>query len=148
MADEISPLRSEVIEKFIEIESWMDCIISQHYFEKLKIGFVSEVLWDEYFSFALKRRVLLKICQDLQGDIESKLNRLNTIRNYFAHIGKKITEGPDPNGPLRIPDPRDFTRSVNFTELYKEFVILEPPVAAALIEAFKKKGGQAIKKST
>src|SRR5258707_9251784 len=110
---DLTKLRSEVIEKSIAIEWVINSIISQHYLGKPRIDFVSEVLYDEYFTFALKRRILLKICPDLRGDFENKLNRANTIRNYFAHVGSpSLIEGSDPNGPARTPDPRDFSRSV------------------------------------
>jgi hypothetical protein len=141
MADTLSLLRAEVIEKSINVEWLLHAIISQHYFGQVRIKFVSEVLYDEYCSFALKRRVVLKICPELQGKAENQLNRLNTIRNYFAHVGQPIVDGPDSKGPSRIPDPRDFSASVDFEELHKEFNKIEGPLVKALAEAFQQKGG-------
>ena len=60
----ISKYRSEVIEKAINIEWIMSAIICQHYFKKTILPFLLEVLYDEYFSFALKRRILEKIVKD------------------------------------------------------------------------------------
>ena len=93
MTSDISQLRAEVIEKAINVEWLIHAIISQHFFNAVKLEFVSMVLYDEYCSFALKRRILLKICPKLEGDIEQKINRLASIRNYFAHIGQGFIEG-------------------------------------------------------
>jgi len=60
----ISKYRSEVIERAINIEWIMSAIICQHYFKKVIMPFLLEVLYDEYFSFALKRRILEKIVKD------------------------------------------------------------------------------------
>src|SRR5215204_2008170 len=59
---DISTIRSAVIEKSINLEWMMNAIISQHYFGAVKKSFILEVLYDEYCSFALKRRILMKIC--------------------------------------------------------------------------------------
>jgi hypothetical protein len=141
VADAISPLRGEVIEKTINVEWLMHAIISQHYFGHVRLDFVSEVLYDESFPFALKRRILLKICPDLQGKVENQLNRLNTIRNFFAHVGQSVVDGLDPKSPARIPSPRDFTESVNFDVLYREFLAIEGPLTKALFATYEKKGG-------
>lgn len=53
--DEISKCRAEVIERFINIEWIINAIISQHYLKRVVVSFILEVLYDEYFSFALKR---------------------------------------------------------------------------------------------
>ena len=143
MADELSSMRATVIEKSINIEWLANAIISQHYFGRVKIAFVSEVLYDEYCSFALKRRVLLKICPELRGNFEKDLGRINTIRNYFAHCGQQIIEGPDPSGPTRIPDPKNFAKSIDFAGLYKEFCALEKPIVEQLFAVYKGKGGLA-----
>ena len=54
----LSQMRSEVIEKFINLEMIINAIISQHYFRKVYMPFFFEVLYDEYCSFGLKRRIL------------------------------------------------------------------------------------------
>lgn len=56
MADNISieNMRSIVIEKTINVEWLMSSIISQHYLKRVIKEFLLEVLYDEYFSFALK----------------------------------------------------------------------------------------------
>ena len=80
--EKLSRYRSEVIERFINIEWIINAIISQHYFKRVLLPFVLEVLYDEYFSFALKRRVLEKIIKTIDNQKVQDLNRLNTIRNY------------------------------------------------------------------
>jgi len=142
MAENLTQMRAAVIEKSINIEWLMNATISQHYFGQVKISFLSEFLYDEYCSFALKRRVLLKVCPELKGRFESDLGRINTIRNYFAHCGQQIVEGADPNGPARAPDPKDFTKAIDFAALYKEFGELEKAVLDQLFATFKGKGGQ------
>lgn len=148
MTDTVSALRAEVIEKTINAEWLIHAIISQHYFGQVRIGFVSEVLYDEYCSFALKRRILLKLCPGLQGETEQQLNRLNTIRNFFAHVGQSIVDGPNINSPSRIPSPRDFSKTVDFDALYKEFLSIEGPLLKALFNAYEQKGGVSIASAT
>lgn len=141
MADPTAALRGEVIEKSINVEWLIHAIISQHYFGNVRIDFISEILYDEYCSFALKRRILLKVCPGLQGQVEQQLNRLNAIRNLFAHIGQRIVDSPDANAAGRVPSPRDFTKSIDFDALRKEFVVLESSLTTSLFATFKKKGG-------
>lgn len=148
MTDGISALRAEVIEKTINVEWLIHAIISQHYFGQVRIGFVSEVLYDEYCSFALKRRIVLKLCPTLRGEPEQQLNRINTIRNFFAHVGQSVVDGPNPNGPSRIPSPRDFSKTVDFAALYEEFLSIEKPLAKALFAAYEQKGGISVQPAT
>lgn len=136
-----SQARADVIERAINIEWLMHAVISQHFFGKVQEEFVFSVLYDEYCSFALKRRVLLKIAPDL-APIEQPLNRLSTIRNYFAHVGQILIDGPDAAGPTRIPDPRKPSRSVDFSALHQEFLGIEQQVTKALFESYRAKGGE------
>ena len=145
---DISDTRALVIEKFIKIEWLVNVIISQHYLGRSDKQFMLEFLYDEYCSFGLKRRVLIKISPALKGKVENDLNRLNTIRNYFAHVGIEIFSPSVPSGPGRVPDPRDHSRSVDFDELHKEFLELERPVVIALANHFQSIGGQLKLKET
>ena len=144
MNKSISSLRAEVIERTIQLETIICVIISTHYLGMARSDFIFDFLYDEYCSFALKRRILLKTCPELSGDIEQKLNRINSIRNLFAHVGHPFIEGPDPNGPSRVPSPRDFNKSVDFSALHQEFRHLDELVLAALIAVLKSKGGEVI----
>jgi len=144
----LSNVRAEVIEKSINMEWIINAIISQHYFKKVFLPFVTEVLYDEYCSFALKRRILEKIIPNLDGQQIQKLNRLNTIRNYFAHCGQQIFDGPAPPPKEQkgwVPDPRKPTKPINFASLHSEFINLESSVSKYLFEIFQKLGGVAVK---
>jgi len=142
----LSKYRSEVIEKFINIEWIINAIISQHYFKRVLIPFVLEVLYDEYFSFALKRRILQKIIPDLDNKKIQDLNRLNTIRNYFAHCGPeffKISEIPKPEPKGIVPDPRtrDLEKGIDFEKLYGEFIEKDREVTTYLGKIYTNLGG-------
>jgi len=98
--DQVSEHRAEVIERAIDIEWLMSAIISQHYFGRVVKEFVLEVLYDEYFSSGLKRRVLEKAVEDIDRQQLQNLNRANTIRNYFTHCNQQLFLGGD--APLQV----------------------------------------------
>lgn len=140
----LSKYRSEVIEKFINCEMIMNAIISQHYFKKIITSFLFEVLYDEYFSFGLKRRILEKIVPNLERRKIDDLNRLNTIRNYFAHCNQEFFEGSEMPGEevgWIVPDPKDIEKGIDFEKLYKEFIEKEEGVVQYLVDIFKEMGG-------
>ncbi len=121
----LSTYRAEVIEKFINIETIINIIICQRYFKKVIRDFYFEVLYDEYFTFGLRRRILEKILKNIDKQYKEKvqdLNRLNTIRNYFAHCNQEYIEGPDKTQKGKVLDPRNIDREVNFKDLYSEFI--------------------------
>ncbi len=143
----LSKARANVIEKFIVMDNLINAIISQHYFKKVSMGFVLDVLYDEYFSFGLKRSILEKIVPDIDQDKRNKIGRLNTIRNLFAHCGPKLWEGI--NGPpgahafrRRIPNPRKPKESLDFDALYNEFIGIEPEIITYLSKVYIDLGGQ------
>lgn len=143
-----SKLRSEVIERFINIEWILNAIITQHYFKRIFAPFLFEVLYDEYFNFGLKRRIIEKIIPNLNRQLLQDLNRLNTIRNYFAHCNQEIFRGskiPDPDEKGIIPDPRKLYREVDFKKLYEEFMKKEGPVINYLWDVFQSLGGKFVK---
>ena len=72
--DVLSKYRAEVIERFINMEWLINAIICQHYFKRVLMPFLLEVLYDEYFSFALKRRILEKIINNIDGQKVQELN--------------------------------------------------------------------------
>lgn len=141
----ISKYRSEVIEKAINIEWIMSAIICQHYFKKTILPFLLEVLYDEYFSFALKRRILEKIVKDFNKKKLQDLNRLNTIRNYFAHCNQQIFEGsgiPTENERGKVVDPRNLDKAIDFEKLYGEFMNIAAELERYLAGIFIKIGGE------
>ena len=141
----ISKYRAEVIEKSINIECIINAIISQHYLHKVMKNFYLEVLYDEYFTFALKRRILEKIIIKKKKPNSQKiqaLNRLNTIRNYFAHCNQEIFEASDKTKKWgKIIDPRRIEREIDFESLYSEFVEKEKGVTEYLAKLFQDLGG-------
>lgn len=138
---EISKYRSEVIEKFINIEWLINVIISQHYLKTTSESFLFDFLYDEYCSFGLKRRILKKIIE--LDPIEENLNRLNTIRNYFCHCNQRV-QIPQEGNKEKIIDPRDKTKEIDFEKLYNEFNKKEPKVSEYLAETFKNIGGKIV----
>jgi hypothetical protein len=141
----ISKYRSEVIERAINVEWIMSAIICQHYFKKVIMPFLLEVLYDEYFNFALKRRILEKIVKDFDKKKLQDLNRLNTIRNYFAHCNQQIIEGPGiptENNMGKVVDPRKLDKAIDFEKLYGEFMGITGELEKYIVGIFIKIGGE------
>jgi hypothetical protein len=136
-------LRGDIIERAANIETMIGCVLSMVYFGRVRTTFTFDLLADEYCSFALKRRVLMKLVPRLKEvkDFEQNLNRLGTIRNYFAHVGLLMSDRPEADAESRTPDPRNFEKSVDFRALHKEFLEKEKIVLDALIEEYKRLGG-------
>jgi len=141
----ISKYRSEVIERFINIEWIINSIISQHYFDRLSFPFVFEVLYDEYFNFSLKRRILEKIVKNMDNGKVQDLNRVNTIRNYFAHCNQLIIFGENLKIEGKVVDPRKLDRTIDFEILYKEFMTVAGGLEEYLANIYKQKGGILVK---
>jgi hypothetical protein len=122
----------------------INAIISQNYFGKIIWPFVYRVLYDEYFTFGLERRILDKIIKkySFERDPIQNLNRLSTIRNYFAHCGKKIFLVEEEKGI--VLDPRNEEKEIDFHALYQEFKKLGPSTANYLVDIYKKIGGEII----
>jgi len=135
--EQISSYRSEVIEKFINIEWLINCIISQHYFSQVNRDFIFEVLYDDQCSFGLKRNIFLKAIGDADNKKVEDLNRLNKIRNLFAHC-----DSQDPNMPGKIVDPKNREAQIDFEQLYQDFVRLAPGVVQYLFSIFQGRGGK------
>ena len=143
--DTLSKYRSEIIEKFINIEWIINIIISQYYLKRADKSFLFEVLYDEYFSFALKRRILEKIIKNIDNRKVQDLNRLNTIRNYFAHCGQEYIKGPDKTQKGRVLDPRNIEEEVNFESLYTEFMKEQGSVVEYLMQIAAELGAESEK---
>lgn len=140
----LSKYRGEVIDKFVNIESLINAIISQHYFKEVKGSFLLEVLYDEYFTFGLRRRILTKIIPDFDDKIIQDLNRLNTIRNYFVHCGPEFVRASQKVGRKRVvPDPRkrSLEPGIDFEKLYREFFAKWEGVQEYLLKVFVDLGG-------
>ena len=144
---DLTRARAEVIESFINVESLVGSIICQHYFKEVRSDFVDDFLQDEYCSFGLKRRILEKIGNDFDRSVVQKMNRLNTIRNYFAHCGGECFDGltiPSDGEHGYTPDPRKRGNKIDFRALHYEFFCLVPHVSSYLFETFRQLGGWVI----
>jgi hypothetical protein len=144
---QLSEWRSEVISSFIAIEQLVNCIICQHYFERIDKNFFLEVLYDEYFDFGLRRRILDKILPADRKDLIQPLNRMSRIRNYFGHCGLEVIDGvglPALQEAGEVPYPGNPDRRIDFRELFDEFKDLEGRVVKPLAEFFTSLGGHCI----
>jgi hypothetical protein len=115
----LNSMRSEVIERSIEIELLMSGIICVHYFGRINMPFWFEVLYDENFSFAMKRRILEKIAPLTDRRTFDELNRIGTIRNYFAHRSLNFVDFKMMK--LVAVDPKRLDRTIDFESLFQEF---------------------------
>jgi hypothetical protein len=112
--DELTKARGEVIEKFINLETIINAIISQHYFKKVRQDFFFELLYNQSFNFGLRISILEKIVPNIDRIKVEKLRKLNAVRNYFAHCGPEIfptrATGIDTEKG-RVPHPADYQKS-------------------------------------
>lgn len=146
MSKRISEYRSEVIEKFINIEWLINAIISQYYLKRVDKSFLFDILYDVNCFFALKRNVLQKIAPSF-SKLED-LNRLSNIRNYFAHCGQEVFPGskkPEPGERGKVLDPKDTKRELDFQSLYNEFKSKESDVTKELANLLVSLGGKLFK---
>lgn len=120
----LSQKRGEIIEKFMNIELIISCIIARNYAPKengINKTFLTDVLYDEYFHCGLKIRILEKIVED--SILIQELRRLNKIRNIFAHSGHTILTKLE-IGKLRekkVNLSRSIEQNPDYQKLYNEF---------------------------
>lgn len=131
--------RNEIIERCISLELLMSGIISYHYFGKISMSFLLEVLYDENCSFGFKRKIVEKIVPNLDRSRINNLNRIGSIRNYFAHYHPNIIH-PETGDKVAV-DTRHLYRIIDFETLYKEFQRLYPPVSEYLTGILEKISG-------
>ena len=141
---ELAEARAIVIERAINVETMLDAIISQHYIGKVTKNFVFEVLYDEYFNFGIKAKIFSKITPDQSWF--HKLNRLSSIRNYFAHRGR-VTVDFERGGDPFVPDPKNFAKAIDFDGLFTEFCKLADALEPVLMEHFLRAGGRLMEES-
>ena len=136
-------LRAEVIQELIGLEALVDCVISVHYLGKISKAFYNEVLYDEYFSFGLKVRILSKILssEGKEGEDQIRvLQRLNNIRNIFAHCG--ATWYAADSGESFVPNPKKPDQGLDFDALRAEFNGALPAVRDYLLLKAVEKGAE------
>lgn len=136
--EKLKAARGEVINSFANIETVINTIISQHYLKRVNRAFILEVLYDELFSFGLRRNILEKIVPEFDPGQMRNLRELNRIRNYFAHCGLQMTD-LDSDVPF-YPNPRKSKKQfVEWDTLYGDFNRLVPEVLRYLGELMKRK---------
>lgn len=124
--------RGRIIELFSRLEHRIDKIISYHFFKRQNNDFIWTLLSNDQCSFALKRNVFEIIyCFHMKekpnNDTIQGLNRLNKIRNHFAHCATMICYDGTTNQPLDVVlSSLDFKRKGNIfylevNELVDEF---------------------------
>jgi hypothetical protein len=85
--------RGEVISSFSNIEGLLDGVILVYYARKKHYSsFIINMLSDEYFTFALRKSVFIKILKEGEfltikkiNQLEDSLNKLGMLRNLIAH---------------------------------------------------------------
>jgi len=70
-----------------------------------------------------------------------QLNRVNNIRNLFAHCDEKIISSSDENKTPVAPNPKNPSKNLNFEELHAEFSDKAFEVEKYLLEIYRNKGG-------
>ena len=86
-----------------------------------------------------------KIIPDFDKQQLQNLNRVNTIRNYFAHCNQELFFGslpPLPDSKGIVPDPRRLDREINFENLYDEFSGIIEDLTRYLAKTYQEKGGE------
>lgn len=134
-------MRADVLEELSGIESFINIIISNHYFGKTCDDFVIEVLQDEYFSFALRGNILKKILKKRDFYERKKFenfSELGRIRNKFAHIYLPTLDRK--KGEIRYPHPRHPEEDINYKELYDDFTRRNHEAGDYLLNIFNKMG--------
>jgi len=139
--------RGEVINRAINVERVVDVFITQYFFKKVNIDFMTKALYDEYFNFGLKINILSKITKD--NKLINDLRRLSSIRNLFAHTGLILQEYIDPfdhsKGFItKTPNPKKLEENIEYAELYSEFNILADDLENKLFTVYKENGGNFI----
>lgn len=149
-AKQIALYRSEIIEKFINVEKIMNLIISQYYFKKVRIDFLLDVLYNQYSNFALRLEIIKKILPEFDSKIEYDLRKLNVTRNYFAHWDVTLfkNEMGKPSQESYTPHPKNKDKTLDFKESYQEFIEKENGITEYLFEEYKKLGGVFIKEES
>ncbi len=136
-------LRNMVLEEFNNIEMIINISICYKYFGQLNRAFMFPVLHSEYFSFALRLDILSKIIEDFNPKIKSKLLRMGTIRNIFAHISPNYFDNPDKITFDMLgwfPNPRNINEKLDFEKVHQEFYKLRDEVLPYLDESAIKIG--------
>lgn len=130
--NELLTARGKVINILVSIELMINCIISQHYLNKVDKNFVVDVLNNEFSSFAFKKKILEQIVDRRQYAKEFEyLEKMNRIRNIFGHASIELHNGNDiyaTSSEIWLIDPKKAGNTINPENRMKEFLDLENDV--------------------
>ena len=83
MVSQLADWRHNVIDKMIQLETLMNVVISQRYLGALRRDFYLEVLYDEQFTFALRRSIVEKILGE-QQDLRVHRKHSKPLRSLWC----------------------------------------------------------------
>jgi len=147
--------RGEILNVFITIDNGISMIISKHYLGdspnsqnliNREIDFLVNVMGDDQCTFALKRNIFQHILRvdNLDGSLIEELNRLNKIRNIFAHRPWITSENPQtPESEVYFQNPKfpwDRSKNISADDLKREFYSLSPDIINWIYKLCEKKG--------
>ena len=126
-------------------------IIAGHYFgdpsqTKIKNDFQFHVLENTRFNWSLKREILAHILRtdNLDGSNLGDLDRLNAIRNIFAHRQFVTDQMPQTDESeiyfIDLRHPFDKSRNIPAEAIKNEYATLAPATLNWLYDLAKKKG--------
>lgn len=160
--NDIQQQRTEVVEKYINLEILINACISQYFFKNVNSSFYFYVLFDPHFSYQLRINIFKKIVSGLPpenytGDREKlirKLQRVGDIRNIFIHVaGLKFYPSKEGRSDIVItkslieeegitPDPKNPSSPLDFKKLYEEYLSLEKFLNQEISSIYQVLGGQ------
>jgi hypothetical protein len=134
-------VRTEVIEKSINLESIISALVTSHFFpnQPLPLKFLHGVMCDAYANTSFRLSVFAKCYPQFPRNLLERCRRVFNIRNIFAHCGLVVTNlvDPDKSGVL---DPKSLVEPLDFDALAREFHQNYEPVVSELFSLMKAQG--------
>lgn len=148
---DLSQERGQILDVFVTLETCISMIIAKHYFgtqdqKSKELDFQFYILQNSRFNWGLKRDILEHLLRvdNLSEANLSELDRMNSIRNTFAHKQFITNDNPQtPESDVFFPHSRhpfDRARNISAESLKKEFYALFPPVINWLYSLAQTKG--------
>ncbi|MDP3992491.1 MAG: hypothetical protein Q8P79_03235 [Nanoarchaeota archaeon] len=136
-------LRNNVLDKFNNLETGINLVISYFYFKEPNKDFIFRVLHNSYFPTVLRIELFTKMIKDSDkkrlNRVISKLKEMSKIRNYFAHITPSYFSGEEPSVEKVgwSPHPEDPKKILDFEVAHERFFELEKDVNPYVFNACK-----------
>lgn len=143
----LGEIRGWIIDRMCDIESKIDSIISSYFKPEKSDDFEKIVLNSAILSFGAKTKILVNI-KDFDKKIITKIQKISTIRNAFAHLPiredvniqvKTINNGVDEKVEIEVNSKMEIMMSSgelkykNTIQLVEEFSILNNEIREYLI---------------